>query len=546
MRSIQIDRTVIVTQNVGGLLLRFESIELGMRVEAVGATIPVRAAQYVRMSTDHQKYSTENQAEIIAAYAGRRNFQIVRNYADEGRSGLNIAGRDSLKRLIEDVRSGAADFEAILVYDISRWGRFQDADESAYYEFICRERGINIHYCAEQFDNDGSLPSNVMKSIKRVMAGEYSRELSGKVFTGQCRLITLGYRQGGPAGYGLRRFLVNENNEPKAPLARGEHKSLQTDRVILVPGPEEEIETVSRIYKLFILEHRSEREIATILNGEGRTTDLGKPWTHAVIRQILSNEKYIGNNVYNRVSFKLKQKRVVNDTDMWVRGDGVFEGIVDPALFEAAQTIFAQRARRFSNEELLKMLSDLLACRGVLSGMIINEVEEMPSSAAYRHRFGSLLRAYELIGYQPARNYRYVETNRQLRLMHPEVVAETIAGIEAIGGSVTSNASNDLLLVNHEVTLAFVISRCQSTAAGSLRWKVRLDTSLRPDVTVVVRLNPDNKTVKDYYLLPWLDIGHKPKLGMAEDNGINLDSFRTDDLSPLFHLLRRHTLEGPL
>ncbi|WP_342803937.1 recombinase family protein [Acetobacter fabarum] len=235
-------------------------------MEAVGAIIPVRAAQYVRMSTDHQKYSTENQAEIIAAYAGRRNFQIVRNYADEGRSGLNIAGRDSLKRLIEDVRSGAADFEAILVYDISRWGRFQDADESAYYEFICRERGINIHYCAEQFDNDGSLPSNVMKSIKRVMAGEYSRELSSKVLTGQCRLITLGYRQGGPAGYSLRRFLVNENNEPKAPLAREEHKNLQTDRVILVPGPDEEVETVSRIYRIFILEHRSEREIAIILD----------------------------------------------------------------------------------------------------------------------------------------------------------------------------------------------------------------------------------------------------------------------------------------
>ena len=130
--------------------------------------------------------------------------------------------------------------------------------------------------------------------------------------------------------------------------------------------------------------------------------------------------------------------------------------------------------------------------------------------------------------------------------MHPEVVAETIAGIEAIGGSVTSNARNDLLFVNHEVTLAFVIARCQSTAAGSLRWKVRLDTSLQPDLTVVVRLDPDNKTVKDYYLLPWLDIGHKPRLGMAENNGINLDSFRTDDLSPLFHLLRRHTLEGPL
>lgn len=298
---------------------------------------PVRAAQYVRMSTDHQKYSTENQADAIAAYAARRNFRIVCRYADDGRSGLNIAGRDALRRLIDDVQNGSPGFEAVLVYDISRWGRFQDADESAYYEFICRERGIQVHYCAEQFENDGSLPSNVMKSIKRVMAGEYSRELSAKVFAGQCRLVTLGYRQGGPAGYGLRRLLVNERNEPKTPLARGEHKSLQTDRVILVPGPADEVETVRRIYRLFVHEQRSEREIATIFNNEDKVTDTRSRWTRAVVRQILINEKYIGNNVYNRTSAKLKRQRVANDPGMWVRRTGAFEPVIDTGLFEAAQ-----------------------------------------------------------------------------------------------------------------------------------------------------------------------------------------------------------------
>lgn len=514
--------------------------------EKAESSVPVRAAQYVRMSTDHQRYSTENQAEAIAAYAARRNFDIVRSYADEGRSGLNIAGRDSLRRLINDVQSGDTDYEAILVYDISRWGRFQDADESAYYEFICRERGINVHYCAEQFDNDGSLPSNVMKSIKRVMAGEYSRELSSKVFAGQCRLITLGYRQGGPAGYGLRRFLVNEHNEPKAPLARGEHKSLQTDRVILVPGPDEEVETVRRIYRLFVLDLRSEREIATILNSEGRSNEVGKAWSRAAIRQVLANEKYVGNNVYNRVSFKLKKKRVVNTPDMWVRCEGAFEAIVDSTIFEAAQTILAERARRFSDDDLLQMLTDLLGRRGALSGLIIDEVEEMPSSAAYRHRFGSLLRAYQMIGYEPARDYRYVETNRQLRLMHPGVVANTIAGIEAIGGAVVVDERTDLLVVNREVTLALVIVRCQSTQAGSLRWRVRLDAGLQPDITVAVRLDADNRTVRDYYLLPWLDVGVKGRIGMAEHNGIDIDAYRTDDLTPLYHLLRRHPLERPL
>ncbi len=198
---------------------------------------PVRAAQYVRMSTEHQKYSTENQAEAMQQYAARRGIEIVRTYADEGKSGLRLDGRDALKQLIEDVQTGKADFTTILVYDVSRWGRFQDADESAYYEYICKRAGISVQYCAEQFENDGSPVSTIVKGVKRAMAGEYSRELSVKVFTGQCRLIELGFRQGGPPGYGLRRSLIDQAGTAKGELTRGEHKSIQTDRVVLVPGP---------------------------------------------------------------------------------------------------------------------------------------------------------------------------------------------------------------------------------------------------------------------------------------------------------------------
>src|SRR6185436_18360620 len=110
-----------------------------------------------------------------------------------------------------DVEAGEADFTTILVYDVSRWGRFQDADESAYYEYICKRAGISVHYCAEQFDNYGSPLSTIVKGVKRAMAGEYSRELSTKVFAGQCRLIELGFRQGGPPGFGLRRCLIDQS-----------------------------------------------------------------------------------------------------------------------------------------------------------------------------------------------------------------------------------------------------------------------------------------------------------------------------------------------
>jgi len=182
-------------------------------------TAKIPAAEYVRMSTDNQKYSTDNQAKVIRQYAETHNMEIVRTYADEGKSGLQIKGRDSLQQLIDDVESGAADFKIILVYDVSRWGRFQDADESASYEYICRKAGIEVEYCAEQFTNDGSPVATIVKGVKRAMAAEYSRELSAKVFAGQCRLIELGFRQGGMAGFGLRRMRVNQNGEPQGVLA---------------------------------------------------------------------------------------------------------------------------------------------------------------------------------------------------------------------------------------------------------------------------------------------------------------------------------------
>ena len=92
----------------------------------------LRAAQYVRMSTDYQRYSIENQVVVIAAYAERHGLTIVRTYRDEGESGLRIRNRKGLRELIDDVSSGRADFTHLLVYDVSRWGRFQDTDEAAH------------------------------------------------------------------------------------------------------------------------------------------------------------------------------------------------------------------------------------------------------------------------------------------------------------------------------------------------------------------------------------------------------------------------------
>lgn len=496
-----------------------------------------RAAMYVRMSTEHQKYSTENQGDAIRRYATERGIEIVRTYADEGKSGLRLDGRNALKHLFDNVQSGRTDFEVILVYDVSRWGRFQDADESAYYEYICRRAGIAVHYCAEQFENDGSPISTIVKGVKRAMAGEYSRELSAKVFAGQCRLIELGYRQGGPAGFGLRRTLVDQTGAAKGELARGEHKSIQTDRVVLKPGPDDEVDLVRRIYRAFVSERCSEQEIAGDLNARGLVTDLGRPWTKGTVHQILINEKYIGNNVWNRVSFKLKKLRVHNEPSMWVRADGAFPAVIDRQMFDAAQTIIAARSFRLSDEEMLAALQQLFERQGALSGLIIDEAEGISSSSAYRSRFGSLLRAYSLVGYRPRRDYRYIAINHALRRLYPDVVRSVLEGLEGAGAFVQRVPSTDLVDVNDEFTLSVVIARCRQTPAGALRWRLRFDVGLLPDITVAVRMDAANRAPLDYYLLPRIDFA-RTKLNFAEDNHLQLDAYRVDALDILFDLAR--------
>jgi len=515
---------------------------MGSRRGTSGSTAPgdpVKVAQYVRMSTDHQRYSTENQRDAIKKYADSHGMVIVRTYADEGKSGLSLEGRDGLKQLIGDVQSGRAGFQAIVVYDISRWGRFQDADESAYYEYLCRRSGIRVLYCAEPFQDDGSPMTVVMKSIKRVMAGEYSRELSNKVFAGQCRLIELGFRQGGCPGFGLRRMLLDQSRAPKGLLGAGEQKSLQTDRVVLVPGPEDEIAIVQRIYRDFVESGKAEQEIADSLNEAGLRTDHGRAWSRGTVHQVLTNEKYVGNNVYNRTSFKLKQRHVRNEPQMWIRRDGAFEAIVPPDLFARAQAIVAARSESLDDASMLDLLHKLYERSGVLSGLLIDEQESMPSSSTYRARFGGLVRAYSLIGFRPQRDYRYLEINRILRARLPEIVSDVLAGFTAAGGTAVRDPITDLLTINREFTLSVVIARCMQLASGTFRWRLRFDTSLAPDVTIAVRMAADQHHVFDYYVFPHIDLPLHPIRLAEENNETSLDAYRFDSLEALYALGER-------
>jgi hypothetical protein len=118
------------------------------------------------------------------------------------------------------------------------------------------------------------------------------------------------------------------------------------------------------------------------------------------------------------------------------------------------------------------------------------------------------------------------------------LVSDTVAKIEQAGSPVFCDPETDLLTINDEFTVSLVIARCMTTGRGALRWKVRLDNSLRPDITIAMRMEQSNRQILDYYLLPRMDFPNG-RVRMSEENGLHLDAYRTDSLDQFLQLTAR-------
>lgn len=503
---------------------------------------PVRAAQYVRMSTEHQRYSTLNQMDVIRDYASRNGMQIVRTYADEGISGLHFHNRAGLQLLLQHVVTGEADFAAILVYDVSRWGRFQDTDESAHYEFLCRQAGIQVAYCAEPFDNDGGPLSSVVKGIKRVMAAEYSRELSIKVTTGQQRIAALGYRTGGSAGFGLRRMQVDEEGRPQGVLQKGQLKAIIGNRIILVPGPLEEIAVVRSIFEKCAA-GKSFWTIARELNDAGIPSPKGCRWRTQPIASILRNEKHIGHNVWGKTSSKLTSKISPNPPSQWVRSNEAFEPIIDRRLYYRAQRAMQRREYPIPAERMLSGLRRLLYERGKVSTALINADKRIPSAATYDQRFGSLRQAYALVGYKPKRVSHFVEIDKALYRLRMRIAFDLTQEFNRLGITAEVEHSKTTIRVGAGIRVHFMALRHRHRSDGSTYWVLVPNPKVKTEVIVVARMKEGNGDILDYYLCP-RELLTMNKALLSDRTPRAFDIYRSDTLAPLFTALWPRGLEG--
>ncbi|MDQ0010528.1 DNA invertase Pin-like site-specific DNA recombinase [Luteibacter jiangsuensis] len=457
------------------------------------------------MSTDQQQYSTQNQSAAIAAYAAAHAMTIVKSYRDEGRSGVRIKGRRALQDLLADIRSGEKDYDVVLVYDVSRWGRFQNPDEAAYHEFVCNLGGVSVVYVAESFSNDGTPFSAVLKGLKRVMAGEYSRELSAKVYAGQCRLIGMGYRQGGSAGYGLRRMRLDALGRPRGILEHGQRKAVITDRVILVPGPMDEVRIVRRIFREFAA-GMGAAAIARGLNAEAISFLDGKSWNNHRIRALLKNAKYVGDNVFGRTHGSFQLPRVNVPEDAWVMRKSSFKPLVSRQLFLKARERFEQMAKK-SDEDVLSPLREILAREGQINSRLIREDRQAVSVPTLVRRFGGLRHVYRLIGFTPKKNLAYADARAHFLGVRESTMADVKAMFEQVGLPVTRQGWR--LQIEHAWSLSVAVVRT-SLYHETERWYVR-QVPDDADIVIFVRLSADGSTIRDYVFWPAAIYGFIPE-----------------------------------
>jgi DNA invertase Pin-like site-specific DNA recombinase len=282
-------------------------------MENKGVQTMNKAVGYLRCSTDKQDQSIPDQRKAIQEYAEKNGFAVSEWFADEGRSGTGTEKRDEFNRMIESVEKGDKDFNYILVYDISRWGRFPDDDEAAYWEFHCKRHKVNIIYTHEELMTENRLANSLIKNLKRNSAGEYSRNLSKLTTRGSKSNASKGFWNGGKPPYGYKRQLCEIDGTPIRILGHGEQKEVGK-KIRLIPGEPTEIETVSLIFNFYVNKGFGLRRIANYLNSNGILAPNKGCWNSSTLHNILTEEVYIGTIVYGK---KKKGKFSVQE-NTWV------------------------------------------------------------------------------------------------------------------------------------------------------------------------------------------------------------------------------------
>ncbi|TFZ03372.1 recombinase family protein [Ramlibacter rhizophilus] len=501
-------------------------------------TPPSNAAQYIRMSTDQQDLSPENQKAAIQQYASNNGLQIVATYEDQGKSGLAVRNRPGMQRLLADVMDPACIYRTVLVYDVSRWGRFQNTDASAYYDYHCRLHDVDVVYVTESFGRDAGPIAALVKSLKRAMAAEYSRELAVKARAGQVRVIGMGYSAGGRPAIGLIRQTVTRDGVPRGLLGVNERKGVQSDRIRLVPGPAEEVALLRRIFDLYANTPANINDLVRLLAEEGHRTRAGGPFTQGIVDSLLSCELFTGTYVWGK---KMQTPRGLLPVppERWHRFPSAIEQLIDRQTWDRVQAKKAARATpRRSPEWLLAELAAALKQCPDLSAADLSRYG-CPPAQTYLKAFGTMEAAYAFAGRTSdiagaISRERMNRTNAATKVLQDSVASQ----LAEFGCDVECDFQSHMLTVNGRWYVQLYLSWRRSFTKIAA-WYVQRRRITRSDYRLVVFMG-EGGAADRYYLISEEDHRKVPMLIRPE----GLDAMNPYGLFNIEHLAHYLTLKS--
>lgn len=445
---------------------------------------PLAVAYYRHSAQDRQENSIPIQREQVQEWAEKNGVEIIHEFEDAGKSGLNAEGRPAFNEMMDNWVKQKRDFDYVLCLDVSRWGRFQDIDLSAQYSAACKQNGKQVIYTTIGIPKEDDPLYPVYVQFERFRAAQYSKELSVKVWQGCMKIARQGYWDGGPPPYALHRLLLDERREPVHVLQPGQRKGIQNQRVTLVMGDPAEVAVVKRIFHEFVELRYSEYLIAERLNADEILSAKGYQWSAGMVVHCLHNEKYIGTILYNRTRQKLKTPRRSNPPEKWVRTTEAFDGIIEHDQFIRAQEIFAARRRKYQSDEMLLQLNALHQRYGLIRSSLLRMLEDVPAAATFSNRFGGLDHAFQQMYREPCEKAREL-VHERIRQQIPAVLPYS-----------------DFLVLDQKLTVS-VQPAVPIPFGYATYWPFRPDTRNVIDITLGVLLSdPDEFEILGYVALP--------------------------------------------
>ena len=267
-----------------------------------------------------------------------------------------------------------------------------------------------------------------------------------------------------------------------------------------------------------------------------------------MIRYILSNEAYIGNSVYNRKSFRLKQVMKKNPPELWVRATGLYEPIVDESIFLKAQALLKEQYVRLSDDQLLKKLREALAANGKLSVSIMLAMDGMPSAALYAYRFGSLREAFRHVGYVNSdRDFDYLDARQQSDAELFRQASILATRIRALCAAAIFDAETKVMMVDGRLAISLRMARYYVAPRHAPAWLVHRRNIEPAGLILALRLDQEtNREVTDYFLLPLNEMG-KQRINLTATSRSRFAAYRCPTMDDVVRavMTRVAALTGP-